>query len=141
MVVSESEECPSFIYSDGRDPAKAPVSGLNMDTLATTFAIESVAGVMVSIVAFQAVDPGSIPGRRTLLFSFFFFAFLTSTTFIVHVPSPHPSVSPWRGLQHRRIAPLGKQNVYFFSAPLSTPEKGVPRKQKNRDKKLGSTET
>ena len=24
-----------------------------------------VAGVMVSIVAFQAVDPGSIPGRRT----------------------------------------------------------------------------
>ena len=26
---------------------------------------ESVAGVMVSIVALQAVDPGSIPGRRT----------------------------------------------------------------------------
>ena len=25
----------------------------------------SVAGVMVSIVAFQAVDPGSIPGRRS----------------------------------------------------------------------------
>ena len=25
---------------------------------------DSVAGVMVSIVAFQAVDPGSIPGRR-----------------------------------------------------------------------------
>ena len=28
----------------------------------------SVGGVMVSIVAFQAMDPGSIPGRRTLLF-------------------------------------------------------------------------
>ena len=27
-----------------------------------------VAGVMVSIVAFQAVDPGSIPGRRTSFF-------------------------------------------------------------------------
>ena len=27
-----------------------------------------VAGVMVSIVAFQAVDPGSIPGRRTGFF-------------------------------------------------------------------------
>ena len=26
----------------------------------------SVAGVMVSIVAFQAVDPGSIPGPRSL---------------------------------------------------------------------------
>ena len=26
----------------------------------------SVGGVMVSIVAFQAMDPGSIPGRRTL---------------------------------------------------------------------------
>jgi hypothetical protein len=28
--------------------------------------IVSVAGVMVSIVAFQAVDPGSIPGPRSL---------------------------------------------------------------------------
>jgi hypothetical protein len=28
-----------------------------------------VAGVMVSIVAFQAVDPGSIPGPRTLFWS------------------------------------------------------------------------
>lgn len=27
----------------------------------------SVAGVMVSIVAFQAMDPGSIPGRRILI--------------------------------------------------------------------------
>ena len=27
----------------------------------------SVAGVMVSIVAFQAVDPGSIPGRRIFI--------------------------------------------------------------------------
>ena len=28
----------------------------------------SVGGVKVSMVAFQAVDPGSIPGRRSLLF-------------------------------------------------------------------------
>ena len=28
------------------------------------------AGVMVRIVAFQAVDPGSIPGPRIFLFSF-----------------------------------------------------------------------
>ena len=28
---------------------------------------------MVSIAAFQAVDPGSIPGRRSSLFVFFFF--------------------------------------------------------------------
>ena len=27
--------------------------------------LASVAGVMVSIVAFQAMDPGSLPGRRT----------------------------------------------------------------------------
>ena len=32
-----------------------------------THGIMGVAGVMVSIVAFQAVDPGSIPGPRTLL--------------------------------------------------------------------------
>ena len=31
----------------------------------------SVGGIMVSIAAFQAVDPGSIPGRRNI-FSFFF---------------------------------------------------------------------
>ena len=30
------------------------------------FDSKGVAGVMVSIVAFQAVDPGSIPGPRTL---------------------------------------------------------------------------
>ena len=29
--------------------------------------VSSVAGVMVSIVAFQAVDPGSIPGPRIFL--------------------------------------------------------------------------
>ena len=28
---------------------------------------------MVSIAAFQAVDPGSIPGRRNFFFFFFFF--------------------------------------------------------------------
>ena len=31
---------------------------------------------MVSIAAFQAVDPGSIPGRRNFFFFFFFFFFL-----------------------------------------------------------------
>ncbi len=36
----------------------------------------SVGGVMVSIVAFQAVDPGSIPGQRMcFLFFFPFFSF------------------------------------------------------------------
>ena len=35
-----------------------------------------VGGVKVSIVAFQAIDPGSIPGQRTFfpLFSFHFFS-------------------------------------------------------------------
>ena len=33
-----------------------------------TVEVTSVSGVAVSMVAFQAVDPGSIPGRRTLLF-------------------------------------------------------------------------
>ena len=28
----------------------------------------SVGGIMVSIAAFQAVDPGSIPGRRSSIF-------------------------------------------------------------------------
>ena len=33
----------------------------------------SVGGVMVSIVAFQAVDPGSTPGQRTFHNNFFHF--------------------------------------------------------------------
>ena len=40
-------------------------------TLAAAVSQASVGGVMVSIVAFQAIDPGSIPGQR----SFFVFHF------------------------------------------------------------------
>ena len=36
-----------------------------------TYQQESVGGIVVSIAAFQAVDPGSIPGRR-IVFWFFF---------------------------------------------------------------------
>ena len=39
--------------------------GREFDSRITPFCYESVAGVMVSIAAFQAVDPGSIPGPRT----------------------------------------------------------------------------
>ena len=35
--------------------------------------VVGVGGVKVSIVAFQAIDPGSIPGQRTFFFFFFFF--------------------------------------------------------------------
>ena len=34
--------------------------------------VSGVGGVTVSMVAFQAVDPGSTPGRRTRFFSIFF---------------------------------------------------------------------
>ena len=37
---------------------------------------ESVGGIMVSIAAFQAVDPGSIPGRRSFLFMPILFNFI-----------------------------------------------------------------
>ena len=40
---------------------------LNIAAVTSRSVSESVAGVMVSIVAFQAVDPGSIPGPRNLL--------------------------------------------------------------------------
>ena len=33
--------------------------------------MQSVGGVTVSMVAFQAVDPGSTPGRRTFFISYF----------------------------------------------------------------------
>ena len=37
--------------------------------LLSLVACTSVGGIMVSIAAFQAVDPGSIPGRRTFCFA------------------------------------------------------------------------
>ena len=40
--------------------------GCLRSALAAKVGVLSVAGVMVSIVAFQAVDPGSIPGPRSL---------------------------------------------------------------------------
>ena len=45
--------------------------------------ITSVGGVKVSMVAFQAVDPGSIPGRRTSFLFFLSFSFYTPSN-IVH---------------------------------------------------------
>ena len=33
---------------------------------------QRVGGIVVSIAAFQAVDPGSIPGRRSVVFALFF---------------------------------------------------------------------
>ena len=38
--------------------------GREFDSRITPFFYQGVAGVMVSIAAFQAVDPGSIPGPR-----------------------------------------------------------------------------
>ena len=43
----------------------------------------SVGGVKVSMVAFQAVDPGSIPGRRIFIFFIYFFF---STSYAVIMP-------------------------------------------------------
>ena len=38
--------------------------------------IVGVGGIVVSIAAFQAVDPGSIPGRRKRPILFYFFTLL-----------------------------------------------------------------
>ena len=41
------------------------------DFIQTESVYDSDGGIMVSIAAFQAVDPGSIPGRRNFVFSFY----------------------------------------------------------------------
>ena len=50
----------------------------------TNFGTVSVGGIMVSIAAFQAVDPGSIPGRRNI-FSFFFQAHKPANYAVLHL--------------------------------------------------------
>ena len=50
-----------------------------------------VGGIVVSIAAFQAVDPGSIPGQRTVFFllfpliSTFFFGISLNDKYISHL--------------------------------------------------------
>ena len=83
---------------------------------ATSFLIHfttcSVCGVTVSIVAFQAVDLGSIPGRRTIFYQFPQ-AFKTMFTLInftfINVPEENPGgprfnfeipVHPFHPIQH-----------------------------------------
>ena len=46
-----------------------------------------VGGIVVSIAAFQAIDPGSIPGRRNILF------FLSLPANIEHGSSDHSAFS------------------------------------------------
>ena len=47
-----------------------------MDNFLTEKYVERVGGIVVSIAAFQAIDPGSIPGRR-IVPSFIFMLFLS----------------------------------------------------------------
>ena len=69
--------------------------------------IVGVAGVMVSIVAFQAVDPGSIPGPRTSFFFPFVFLFIKkinkkcspagNRTRVLWVKATYPNQLDYRG--------------------------------------------
>jgi hypothetical protein len=70
MVVSDSVGC---LFSISRIDSKLSAPWNTTPFLyphTTPECTESVAGVMVSIVAFQAVDPGSIPGPRNFFLSF-----------------------------------------------------------------------
>ena len=53
----------------------------------------SVAGVTVSMVAFQAVDPGSTPGRRTFFFPYFSYKFALYFC-EPHIKNDKPYMSP-----------------------------------------------
>jgi hypothetical protein len=46
--------------------------------------ISSVGGIMVSIAAFQAVDPGSIPGHRIFIFSYQFVRIEKNRPLVTH---------------------------------------------------------
>ena len=46
------------------------LNDLQYEELLTRYQCSSVGGVTVSMVAFQAVDPGSTPGRRTQILSY-----------------------------------------------------------------------
>ena len=55
----------SKLYNDN-DTTKNFISNstMTMTQLTSSILLYGVGGIMVSIAAFQAVDPGSIPGRR-----------------------------------------------------------------------------
>ena len=52
--------------------------------------IHSDGGIMVSIAAFQAVDPGSIPGHRKEIFFFFL-----QSIYYFHLPLPYKIKYCW----------------------------------------------
>lgn len=56
------------IVQDARGTRVLRVSYLKVQWVVTSGKCSSVGGVTVSMVAFQAVDPGSTPGRRTSFF-------------------------------------------------------------------------
>ena len=67
--MSKSLTLNSTFYNDN-DTTKKSMSNstmtltMTMTQLTSSIQLYSVGGIMVSIAAFQAVDPGSIPGRR-----------------------------------------------------------------------------
>ena len=65
--VSVTGQChaSSMLHPDTQSHLAAEISNASKIKLTfSTSALVSVGGIMVSIAAFQAVDPGSIPGRR-----------------------------------------------------------------------------
>ena len=76
----------------------------------------SVGGIMVSIAAFQAVDPGSIPGRRKTFLEIFFLIFL-----IV-----------WYGAKHKKCYFKILKNVFLKKLSMPWPgfEPGLLRPQR-----------
>ena len=115
-----------------------PASSLHLGSFlysqSTPVCSESVAGVMVSIVAFQAVDPGSIPGPRTPLF--FFFSFFLSFLFsFCHWARPGPVGARWARWQKKEKQPSTPGAPRSKIQPRLLPP-GTKQKTKTKNKVL-----
>ena len=115
-------------------PASSLHLGPFLYSQSTPVCSESVAGVMVSIVAFQAVDPGSIPGPRTPLF--FFFSFFLSFLFsFCHWARPGPVGARWARWQKKEKQPSTPGAPRSEIQPRLLPP-GTKQKTKTKNKVL-----
>ena len=63
MVVSEKNRSSTAVYQEYKGIRGFPQLAPSIFAHSVLVINESAAGAMVSIAAFQAVDPGSIPGK------------------------------------------------------------------------------
>ena len=89
--------------NDTEPPGGSFVNMSNTLLIFHSYKWKGVGGIMVSIAAFQAVDPGSIPGRRTSFLAWDHFDILKDKFFYECILSHFIAQIWWKSLSFKRF--------------------------------------